>query len=126
VKSQDRADILKAYEGYLEAFSESDVEAIDTYIHYPLAYIGADAVTLLDKFPINPAELKELKGWDGSEALEIDVVAAGESKAHLILRNARRLRADGSLIEEATGFYAYTRTSAGWKMFAISDIVFPA
>jgi hypothetical protein len=55
-----------------------------------------------------------------------DLVAAGENKAHLLLRNARRIRADGSLIEEATGFFAYTRTSAGWKMFAISDIVFPA
>ena len=126
MKSQDRADVIRAYEGYLRAFSDNDVAAIDTYIQYPLAYIGLDNVKLLDKFPIDPSDLKKIKGWEKSEAFEIDLVAAGENKAHLLLRNARRLRADGSLIEEASGFYAYTRTSAGWKIFAISDIVFPA
>jgi hypothetical protein len=42
------------------------------------------------------------------------------------MRNTRRLRNDGSLIEEATGFYAYTKHDDDWKMFAISDITFPA
>ena len=64
--------------------------------------------------------------WDRSEAFEADVVAVGESKAHLLMRNTRRLRKDGSLIEEATGFYAYKKVGGEWKMFAISDIVFPA
>lgn len=126
VKSQDRADLLQAYDGYLKAFNENDIEAINTYVQYPLAYIGAGVVTILDTFPINPADIKEAKGWDRSEAFEIDVVAIGDDKAHLLLRNARRLRADGSLIEEASGFYAYTRTSVGWKLFAMSDILFPA
>jgi len=58
--------------------------------------------------------------------MEIDVVAIGDNKAHLVMRNARRLRQDGSLIEEATGFYAYTKEEGDWRMFAISDIVFPA
>ena len=126
MNSQDRADVLKSYEGYLKAFANNDLEAINSYIQYPLAYIGAKTVTLLDSFPIDPAEMKKIKGWEKSEAIEIDIVAVGQNKAHVLMRNARRLRADGSLIEEATGFYAYTRTSAGWKMFAFSDIVFPA
>jgi hypothetical protein len=63
------------------------------------------------------------KGWDRSEGIEIDVVAIGETKAHLVMRNARRLRENSSLIEEATGFYAYTKEDGEWKMFAFSDIL---
>ncbi len=125
MNSQDRADVMRAYEGYLTAFANNDIDTINTYIKYPLAYIGADTVTLLGSFPIDPAEMKKAKGWKTSEAIEIDVVAVGENKAHMLMHNARRLRADGSLIEEATGFYAYRKTADGWKMFAFSDIVFP-
>ena len=124
--STERARLLSAYQRYLDAFNDSDIDAINRCIKYPLAYIGAGTVTLLDQFPINPAELRAAKGWDRSEGFEIDVVAIGDNKAHLLLRNARRLRQDGSLIEEGSGFYAYTKEQGDWKMFAISDIVFPA
>lgn len=124
--STERARLLSAYQRYLDAFNDSDIDAINRCIKYPLAYIGSGTVTLLDQFPINPAELRASKGWDRSEGIEIDVVAIGDNKAHLVMRNARRLRQDGSLIEEATGFYAYTKEEGDWRMFAISDIVFPA
>jgi hypothetical protein len=39
-----------------------------------------------------------------SEAFEIDIVAIGENKAHLLMRDVRRIRNDGSSIEEATTF----------------------
>jgi hypothetical protein len=121
----DRAKVLSAYQRYLTAFAESDIDTLNDCIKYPLAYIGAGNVTLLDKFPINPAEMQASKGWDRSEGIEIDVVAIGETKAHILMRNARRVRKDGSLIEEATGFYAYTKQDGEWKMFAFSDITFP-
>ena len=79
---------------------------------------------MLDKFPIDPREWKEKTGWATSNAFEIDVVAVTEKKAHLIMRNCRRLRDDGSLIEEASAFYAFKTTDAGWKMYAFSDITF--
>ncbi len=126
MNKKDRVALFKAYENYLSAFNDNDIETINDCVQYPLAYIGAGTVSLLDNFPISPADMKASKGWDRSEAFEIDIVAVGENKAHLLMRNARRLRKDGSLIEEATGFYAYTKTKSGWKMFAISDIVFPA
>ncbi len=126
MNSTERKNLLSAYQRYLDAFNDSDIDKINRCIKYPLAYIGAGQVTLLDKFPINPAEMRKSKGWDRSEGMEIDVVAIGDTKAHLVLRNARRLRQDGSLIEEATGFYAYIKEGGDWKMFAISDIVFPA
>ena len=71
-------------------------------------------------------ELKERIGWATSDAIEIDIVAVSDKKAHVVIRNVRRLRSDGSLIEEATAFYALKNTKSGWKMYAISDITFPA
>lgn len=122
----ERSNLLGAYQRYLTAFNANDIDAINCCISYPLAYIGGDSVTLLDQFPLSPLEMKASKGWDRSDSFEIDVVAVGENKAHLLMRNTRRLRQDGSLIEEATAFYAYKKVNGDWKMFAISDIVFPA
>ncbi len=121
-----RAQVLETYNRYLNAFNESDMETIENCIAYPLAYIGEDSVKMLDKFPVDPRELKEKIGWATSNSFEIDVVAVSDKKAHIVLRNVRRLRKDGSLIEEATGFYAFKNTENGWKMYAISDITFPA
>jgi len=121
-----RAQLLKTYNRYLNTFNESDMETIDNCIAYPLAYIGEDSVKMLDKFPVDPQDLKEKIGWATSNAFEIDVVAVSDKKAHTVLRNVRRLRKDGSLIEEATGFYAFKNTENGWKMYANSDITFPA
>ena len=56
----------------------------------------------------------------------MDVVAVSGKKVHVVIRNVRRLRSDGSLIEEASVFYALKNTNNGWKMYAISDITFPA
>ena len=121
-----RAQVFETYNIYLNAFNEADMETINDCISYPLAYIGADSVKMLDKFPIDPRELKERIGWATSNAFEIDVVAVSDKKAHVVIRNVRRLRGDGSLIEEATGFYALKNTNNGWKIYALSDITFPA
>ena len=78
-----------------------------------------------ERVPFNPKEFKASKGWVSNDGTVIDLVAVGETKAHLVMRNTRRLRADGSLVEEASAFYAYTRTADGWKMFALSGIPLP-
>ena len=121
-----RAQVLETYNIYLNAINEADIETINDCVAYPLAYIGADSVKMLDEFPIDPREWKKKTGWATSNAFEIDVVAVSDKKAHLLMRNVRRLRDDGSLIEEATGFYAFKYTNNGWKMYAFSDITFPA
>ena len=121
-----RAQVLETYNRYLNAINEADMETINDCVAYPLAYIGADSVKMLDEFPIDPREWKKKTGWATSNAFEIDVVAVSDKKAHLLMRNVRRLRDDGSLIEEATGFYAFKNTNNGWKMYAFSDITFAA
>ena len=121
-----RAQVLETYNRYLNAINEADMETINDCVAYPLAYIGADSVKMLDECPIDPREWKKKTGWATSNAFEIDVVAVSDKKAHLLMRNVRRIRDDGSLIEEATGCYAFKNTNNGWKMYAFSDITFPA
>jgi len=121
-----RAEVSAAYQGYLRAFLASDIAAIDALVRYPLAYIGAGEVRMLDSYPVKPAELMAAKQWHHSTDTEFEVVGIAADKAHVILPRARRRRADGSLIETVSGFYAFTHTDTGWKMFAFSDVTVPA
>ena len=94
-----RAQVFETYDRYSNAFNESDMETINDCIAYPLAYIGADSVKMVDKFPIDPQQLKATIEWAASDSFEIDFVAVSDKKAHVVIRNVRRLRGDGSLIE---------------------------
>ena len=126
MKSELRAEVYKVYQSYLDAFNREDMDGINACIEFPLTHIGNGKITVLDKFPLAPTEMKKAKGWHRSDSFEIDVVAMTETKAHLLCRNVRRLREDGSLIEQVSAFYAFKKTADGWKMFAISDVVNPA
>ena len=63
-----RAQVLETYNRYLNAINESDLETINDCVAYPLAYIGADSVKMLDEFPIDPREWKKKTGWTTSNA----------------------------------------------------------
>jgi len=125
-EANTKDEVAEAYRAYLRAFRASDVPAIDQLVKYPIAYIGDGNVTLHDRFPINPADLMAQKQWHSSANTDFEVVAVSPTKAHVVLPLVRRLRKDGSLIETASAFYAFTRTEQGWKMFAISDVTVPA
>lgn len=119
-------EVLAAYSAYLKAFRANDVQAIDKLIQYPLAYIGNGQTKLIDTYPIKPAELIAAKQWHDTKDFAYEVVFASADKAHLILRQATRVRGDGSPIETVSAFYALTRTPSGWKFFAVSDITIPS
>jgi hypothetical protein len=91
-------------------------------VKYPIAHIRHDDVILMDSYPIKPADLMAQKQWHTSTNTEIEIVGISETKAHVVLPNVKRWRKDGSLIEIASAFYAFTKTPEGWKMFAISGI----
>jgi len=120
-----KAEVIQAYERYLQAFLADDLAAIDALVQYPLAYIGDGEVSLLDEYPIKPSALMAAKGWHTSVDMEYEVVGISATKAHLILKRGTRVRRDGSPIEEVCAFYAWTRTDQGWKMFAVSDVTVP-
>jgi hypothetical protein len=116
------AEVLAAYEKYLEAFMSNDMNGINALVSYPLAYVGDGVVKMFHEYPIKPSELMAQTGWRDTLNMQYEVVAVSETKAHLILRSGTRVRADGSPIEDISGFYAWTKTTTGWKMFAISDV----
>ena len=119
------AEVIQAYERYLEAFLADDVAAIDALVQYPLAYIAEGTVRMLDEYPIKPSALMAAKDWHTSIDLEYEVIGLSETKAHLVLKRCTRVRRDGSPIEGVFAFYAWTRTEDGWKMFAVSDVTVP-
>src|SRR5215213_8425297 len=121
-----RAEVREAYDRYLAAFNANDLTAINDLVRYPMAYIGDGKVEITDRFPFDPAELKRSKQWRTTVDAEVEVVAVSETKAHVLLRNAKRLREDDSLIETVSAFYAFTKTDQGWKMFAASAVTNPA
>ncbi len=81
---------------------------------------------MVDTYPIKPAEMIASKQWHSTVDAEFEVMGLSPTKAHVVLPGARRLRADGSLIETVSAFYGFTKTDAGWKMFAFSDVIVPA
>jgi hypothetical protein len=123
--SMSKAEIIQAYERYLEAFLADDIATIDALVQYPLAHIGDGKVTMLDEYPIKPSALMAAKGWHTSVDMEYEVVGVSATKAHLVLKRCTRVRRDGSPIEDVYAFYAWTRTDDGWKMFAVSDVTVP-
>jgi hypothetical protein len=121
-----QAEVIQAYERYLQAFVADDIAAIDALVQYPLAYIGDGKVSLLNQYPIRPSSLIPAKDWHTSIDMEYEVIGLSETKAHLVLKRCTRVRRDGSPIEDVYAFYAWTRTDDGWKMFAVSDVTVPS
>jgi hypothetical protein len=119
------AAVIQAYERYLEAFLAGDIAAIDALVQYPLAYIGDGKVSMLDQWPFEPSTLRKVKGWHTSIDMAYEVIGISATKAHVVLKRCTRVRRDGSPIEDVCAFYAWTRTEAGWKMFALSDVTVP-
>ena len=120
-----KQEVLATYTAYIDAFRANDVPALDKLIQYPLAHIGNGRVTVVETYPVQPAELMAAKQWHDTKDIDPEVVFLSAEKAHVILRHATRIRVDGSPIEVVSAFYALTRTPSGWKFFALSDITVP-
>ena len=69
----DKNLIVQVFETYnrnLNAFNEADMETINDYIAYPLAYIGQDTVKMSVKFPVDSRELKVNVGCEKTTLLK--------------------------------------------------------
>ena len=121
-----KGEVIAIYAAYAKAFLANDTAGLEALTQFPIAYVGDAGVSMLDSYPIQPADLMSAKQWHSTKDVDFEVVAVSPTKAHLVLRNAKRVRADGSAIETVSAFYALTRTATGWKFFVLSDIVIPA
>jgi hypothetical protein len=117
------AEVLATYNRYLAAFIAGDLDALNAVVSYPLAHIAETEVRMHDAFPINPIELRRTKAWHTTVNSRFEVVATSSNKAHVVLYHADRTREDGSLIETVSALYVFKRTSDGWRLYAISDLV---
>lgn len=108
---------------YVEGFKANDVSIIDKIVKYPIAYIKDGTVSMCDEYPIDPSKLKEEKQWDHSTDWSFEITAVNDRDAHAVASAVRR-RKDGSKIESIHGFYAFTMTDEGWKMYAVADTTF--
>ena len=111
-------EVLATYTAFLTAFRADDVQAIDKLFQYPCAYIGNGQTTLLDTFPIKPAALMAAKQWHDTKDFSCEVVFASADKAHLIVRQATRVRSDGS-IETVSAFYALDSRAIGLEVLCL-------
>ena len=62
LQKEIRRELLVAYQRYLNAFVNEDLDTINECVEFPLTYIGDGVVSNLDSFPISPAEMKASKG----------------------------------------------------------------
>ena len=108
---------------YLDAFAKGEVDRIDRVVSYPLTHLGRESAVVYDHYPIDPRELKEKTGWSFSR-YETDVIAASETKAHVIGKGTRH-RADGSIIETIEALYVFYKKDGRFKIAAVSDITRP-
>ena len=97
-------EVIDTYQAYLRAFRANDLGALDLLVQYPLVYIGNGTVEMVDTYPIKPAEMIASKQWHSTVEAEFEVMGLSPTKAHVVLPGARRLRADGSLIETVSAF----------------------
>ena len=118
--------VSAAFQVYADALNAGDDQGVRDAFIWPLAHMPADGVVMVDKPPALPSEMRAQTDWARSTFGDIEVVAASDTKAHVVLRNFERLRSDGSLIESGSSFYAFCKTDKGWKIFAVSGILFPA
>ncbi|MEM7465435.1 MAG: hypothetical protein AAF387_00975 [Pseudomonadota bacterium] len=119
-----RAELYDTYmKYYVEGFKANDIGLIDQMIQYPVAYLTGGAVRMCDRYPINPKQLKEDKQWDHSTDWKFEITAINQHEAHAVASAIRR-RKDGTIIENVHGFYAFTMTDSGWKIYAVADIAF--
>ena len=118
------ADLHETYmKYYVEGFKKDDVELIDKMVKYPIAYINDGSVDMCSEYPIDPRKLKKEKQWDHSVDWRFEITAVNERSAHAVA-SAVRCRKDGTKIENVHGFYAFTMTDEGWKMYAVADVTF--
>ena len=115
-------EVTKAYKVYLRNFEAGDMKAIEASCSFPLSFDSNGEVESFNQFPIDVTAMKEATGYHESLNSDIEVIAVSETKAHIILRKALRVREDGSPIESVSGFYIWIKVDEVWKMKFASAI----
>ncbi len=109
------------YAAYIDAFRRGDAPALAGMATQPMARIGPTGPELVAHAP-DPKALAARTGWADTVEVDIEVLDATEERAHLHLKRALRVRADGSPIETISGVYVLLRQKGAWRIAAVSVI----
>ena len=116
------------YQSYIAAFNREDIDAFTESFAYPYAWItGRHGLTQCAtesdhqrSFGKIMADLKE-RGWARSDINQLKAWALAEDLA-MILADATRYKADGSILERVRACYIVRRGAKGWKIVALSEV----
>ena len=119
-----KQEVLDAYDGYLQAFIKGDTKEVENYLSFPNYRFHDGKIIELNEFHSNLNELKN-RGYKDTIALSIDVVEINEVKAHLILKEALRVKDNNEPLEEISSFYIFIKEDYKWKIKFSSAFFFP-
>ncbi|ESS14119.1 hypothetical protein MOLA814_01748 [Betaproteobacteria bacterium MOLA814] len=123
-RAELEVEVSQAIDAYLQCFLANDMDGINATIAYPLSLISDGHTSLCSEFPISPKHMMEETGWHTTVNITSTVAGVNGNKAH-VTSSGTRVRQDGSVIENYDVFYALTKTSGNWKIFAVSQVVYP-
>ena len=119
-----KQEVLDAYDGYVKAFIKGDTKEIEKYISFPNYRFLDGEIKEFNEFHSNLNELKN-RGYKDTIALSIDVVEINEKKAHLILKEALRVKNNNEPLEKISSLYIFIRENNKWKIKFSSAFFFP-
>ena len=101
-----KQEVLDAYDGYVKAFIKGDTKEVENYLSFPNYRFFDGKIKEFNEFHSNLNELKK-RGYKHTIAISIDVVEISEEKAHLVLKEALRVKDNNKPLEEISSFYFY-------------------
>ena len=123
-RAELEVEVSQAIDAYLQCFLANNMDGINATIAYPLSLISDGHTSLCSEFPMSPKHMMEETGWHTTVNITSTVAGVNGNKAH-VTSSGTRVRQDGSVIENYDVFYALTKTSGNWKIFAVSQVVYP-
>ena len=123
-RAELEVEVSQAIGAYLQCFLANDMDGINAKVAYPLSLISDGHTSLCSEFPMSPKQMMEETGWHTTVNIMSAVAGVNGNKAH-VTSSGTRVRKDGSVIENYDVFYALTKTSGNWKIFSMSQVVYP-
>ena len=108
-------EVLDSYDAYVKAFIKGDTKEVENHLSFPNYRFLNGEIKEFNKFHSNLNELKN-RGYRDTIALNIDVVEINEEKAHLVLKEALRVKDNNEPLEEISSFYIFIKEDNKWKI----------
>ncbi len=119
-----KQEVLDAYDSYVKAFIKGDKKEVENFLSFLNFRFLDGEIKESNKFHSNLNELKN-RGYKDTIALGIDVVEINEEKAHLVLKEALRVKDNNEPLEQISSFYIFIKEDNKWKIKFSSAFFFP-